>query len=133
MAEAIRNNARTKMCRSKECAPDEDQLATVSVQLGKAGKSKLAGFGHLMELVKSMKESNVWKGSIKGYFFKGTIPTKMKSEIDSYTKTSRWKNTTTKRMMKSGILWRSKGKRYLLIFGKYRGAGNRIYCSLTII
>lgn len=133
MAKIIRNSARTFRCRSENCTPDEDQLAAVSMYLGKQGKAKLPGYKHLMDLVGRMKESNVWKGSIKGYFFKGSIPTSMKSDIQSYASAASWQKKTTKRMSKSGILWRSKGKRYLLIFASYRGMGNRIYCSLTII
>jgi hypothetical protein len=133
MPDSIRNTARTHLCRSKECSPDDDQMAAVSVYLGKMGKSDLAGYKHLLDLVGRMKESNVWKGAIKGYFFKGTIPTKMKSEIQSYARTAKWQSKTTKRMTKSGILWRTKGKKYLLIFAVYRGMGNKIYCSLTVI
>ena len=81
MAKSIRNSARTYLCRSSECAPDEDQMAAVSMYLGKGGKSNQGGYKHLIDLVGRMKESNVWKGSIKGYFFKGSIPTKMKSDI----------------------------------------------------
>ena len=133
MAKSIRNSARTYLCRSSECAPDEDQMAAVSKYLGKGGKSNQGGYKHLIDLVGRMKESNVWKGSIKGYFFKGSIPTKMKSDIQSYAQSAGWQSKTTKRMTKRGILWRAKGKRYLLIFANYRGAGNKIYCSLTII
>jgi len=133
MAKSIRNSARTYLCRSENCAPDEDQMAAVSMHLGKSGKANLPGYKHLMDLVGRMKESNVWKGSIRGYFFKGSIPTGMKSNIQSYARTAGWQSKTTKRMNKRGILWRSKGKRYLLIFANYRGTGNKIYCSLTII
>ena len=132
MAESIRNSARTYLCRSRDCAPDEDQLAQVSMHLGMQGKSKLEGYNHLIKLVKKMKESNVWKSSIRGYFFKGTVPTGMKSDIQSYARSARWKSKTTKRMTKQGIMWRAGGKRYLLIFANFRG-GNRIYCSLTVI
>lgn len=133
MAQGIRNTARTKLCRSDECRPDDDQRAAVSVQLGKQGRAELPGYNRLMELVELMKESNVWKGSIKGYFFKGTVPTKVKSDIQAFARTAGWQQTTTKRMTKTGILWRTKGKKYLLIFASYRGLGNRIYCSLTVI
>jgi hypothetical protein len=133
MADKIRNTARTRACRTGECKPTEDQTAAVSIQLGKAGKSNLPGYNALMDLVGRMKESNVWAGTITGFFFKGTIPTKMKSDIQSYARTARWKTRVTPRMKKSGILWRSKGKKYLLIFSEYRGAGSRVYCSLTII
>lgn len=133
MAKSIRNTARTYLCRSEDCAPDEDQKAAVSMHLGKAGRANLPGYKHLMNLVGRMKESNVWKGSIQGYFFKGSIPTSMKSDIQAYARTAGWQAKTTKRMTKRGILWRSKGKRYLLIFATYRGAAGKIYCSLTII
>ena len=133
MSKAIQNYARVQKCQSADCSPDSDQMAEVSMHLGKRGKSKMAGFNHLNKLVSMMKESNVWTGSIKGYFFRGTIPTKMKSEIQEYSRVAGWQSKTTKRMSKSGILWRAKGKRYLLIFATYRGMGNRIYCSLTII
>ena len=133
MPDRIRNTARTYLCRSEECAPDDDQKAAVSMYLGKMGKSELPGYNHLIDLVGRMKESNVWKGTIKGYFFKGSVPTKMKSDIQAYARTAGWKTKTTKRMTKSGILWRSKGKKYLLIFAVYRGIGSKIYCSLTVI
>ena len=129
----IRNSARTHLCRSKGCTPDEVQMATVSMHLGKAGKSELAGYKHLLTLITKMRESNVWRGSILGYFFKGTIPSRMKSAIREYAETARWQTKSTKRMTKSGIMWRSQGKRYLLIFANYRGMGNKIYCSLTVI
>lgn len=133
MPKPLRNSARTHRCRSEGCVPDGEQMATVSMYLGKAQKSKLAGYKHLLTLVGQMKESNVWQGNILGYFFKGTIPSRMKSAIREYMQTANWQTKTTKRMKKSGILWRSKGKRYLLIFANYRGMGDKIYCSLTII
>lgn len=133
LSKSLRNTAKIQKCRSADCSPNSDEMAEVSMRLGKSGKSKMAGFTHLNKLVSMMKESNVWTGSIKGYFFRGTIPTKMKSEIKEYSKVAGWQSKTTKRMSKSGIMWRAKGKRYLLIFANYRGMGNRIYCSLTII
>lgn len=133
MAKQIRNIARVKFCQSDDCSPSDDHRAEVSMHLGKNGKSKLPGFNHLNNLVSLMKESNVWGGKIRGYFFKGSITTKMKSEIQDFASSSGWKTKSTKIMTKRGILWRAKGKRYLLIFANYRGMGNRIYCSLTII
>jgi hypothetical protein len=133
MPDKIRNTARQMKCRSSECKPSGDEMAAVSKHLGKAGKAQLPGHKHLVDLVGRMKESNVWKGSIKGYFFKGTVPTKMKSDIESYARTARWKVRPTPKTKKQGILWRERGKKYLLIFATYKGAGNRVYCSLTII
>jgi hypothetical protein len=129
----IRNTARKAKCRSNECKPSGEELAAVSKHLGKAGKNQLPGHKALVDLVAMMKESNVWKGSIKGYFFKGTVPTKMKSNIEAYARTARWKIRPTPRTKKQGILWRESGKKYLLIFATYKGIGNRVYCSLTII
>lgn len=120
-------------CRSTECKPTPDQMAAVSKNLGKTNKSQLPGYADLMKLVGMMKESNVWEGRIKGYFFKGTIPTKMKSNIESYARTARWDIRNTPKTKKNGTLWRDGGKKYLLIFATYRGMGNRVYCSLTII
>jgi hypothetical protein len=108
-------------------------MAAVSVHLGKAGKSQVDGYNELLQLVSMMKESNVWKGSITGYFFKGTIPTKMKSSIQAYTRTAMWEKRSTPKTMKQGTLWYERGKKYLLIFATYKGLGNRVYCSLTII
>jgi hypothetical protein len=133
MPQEIRNTARRKACRSSECKPSGDEMAAVSKHLGKAGKSQLPGYKSLMELVGMMKESNVWTGTIKGYFFKGTIPTKIKSDIEAYARTAKWKVRPTPKTKKQGILWREKGKKYLLIFATYKGVGNRVYCSLTII
>lgn len=108
-------------------------MAAVSKHLGKANKSILPGYEKLLQLVGMMKESNVWKGTIKGYFFKGTVPTKVKSDIEGYARTARWEIRQTPKTKKQGILWRDGGKKYLLIFATYKGLGNRVYCSLTII
>lgn len=133
MPQEIRNTARRRACRSSECKPSGKEMAAVSKHLGKANKSKHPGYADILALVGMMKESNVWKGSIKGYFFKGTIPTKMKSNIESYARTARWDIRLTPKTHKHGVLWRELGKKYLLIFATYKGMGNRIYCSLTII
>lgn len=133
MPQEIRNTARRKACRSTECKPSSDEMAAVSKHLGKANKSKLPGYEKLLQLVGMMKESNVWKGTIKGYFFKGTVPTKVKSDIEGYARTARWEIRQTPKTKKQGILWRDGGKKYLLIFATYKGLGNRVYCSLTII
>lgn len=133
MPKEIRNTARRRACRSDECKPSGDEMAAVSTHLGKANKSQLPGYKALLQLVGMMKESNVWTGTIKGYFFKGTVPTKMKSDIEGYARTARWQLRPTPKTKKQGILWREKGKKYLLIFATYKGAGNRVYCSLTII
>lgn len=133
MPQEIRNTARRRACRSSECKPSGNEMAAVSKHLGKANKSQEPGYADLIKLVGMMKESNVWEGSIKGYFFKGTIPTKMKSNIESYARTARWEIRPTPKTKKQGILWRDKGKKYLLIFATYKGMGNRVYCSLTII
>lgn len=101
--------------------------------LGKDRKSDLAGHKHLIDILGMMKESNVWRGNIIGYFFKGMISSRMKSAIQEYARAARWQSKTTPRTVKQGILWRAQGKKYLLIVASYRGMGSKIYCSLTII
>lgn len=105
-------------------------------KLGSRGKSKSSGYAELMELIGLMKESNIWEGSIKGYFFKGNIPTSMKSKITSFALSNRWKVTNGVRIIKYGKIITGGTKRsakHLLIFGQYRGGRGKVYCSLTIL
>jgi len=107
----------------------------LATKLGKNGKSDSRGYKEVLQLVDLMKESNVWGGSTKGYFFKGSIDTSMKSAITSFANSNGWQRTMGQRIIKYGIIIRGgkQNKRHLLIFGYYRGTPNRVYCSLTII
>jgi hypothetical protein len=109
--------------------------ALLATKLGKGGKSGSKGYKEILELVDAMKESNVWEGSTKGYFFKGTIDTSMKSAITSFAMSNGWQRTMGQRIIKYGIIVRGgkQNKRHLLIFGYYKGTPNRAYCSLTVI
>jgi hypothetical protein len=112
----------------------------ISAKLGRGGKSEQRGYEEILSLVSKMVESNVWGGNIKGYFFKGTIETGMRSAILSFARSNGWQQTTGKRIIKYGTIirggrlgWLGMGKKHLLIFGYYRGTPNRVYCSLTIL
>lgn len=131
----LRNNARVTACRTRTCAPSSEAKALIATKLGKNGKSDSKGYKEVLQLVDLMKESNVWGGSTKGYFFKGSIDTSMKSAITSFANSNSWQRTMGQRIIKYGTIIRGgkQNKRHLLIFGYYRGTPNRIYCSLTII
>lgn len=138
MARATKNKAKTISCRSKSCAPSANVKALIAAKLGGRGKSENRGYSEILDLIDNMVESNVWGGNIKGYFFKGTVETGIRSAILSFARGNSWKQTTGKRIVKYGTIIRgnskgSFGKRHLLIFGYYRGTPNKIYCSLTII
>lgn len=135
MAKTLQNKAKKVSCRSKTCAPTVEVKALLASKLGKGGKSDSRGYKEILSIVDSMVESNVWEGSISGYFFKGTVETGMKSAITSFARSNGWKQTMGKRIIKYGIMIRGGkiGKKHLLIFGYYRGTPNRVYCSLTII
>jgi len=140
LAKSLRNNARTIGCRSRSCVPSADVKALIAAKLGRGGKSEDRGYKEILSLIDRMVESNVWGGSIKGYFFKGTVETGTRSAILSFARGNNWKQTTGKRIVKYGIIirggalgWLGLGKKHLLIFGYYRGTPNKIYCSLTII
>lgn len=131
----IRNNARVTACRSRACAPTGEMKALLAVKLGKNGKSDNRGYNEILELVNLMKESNVWGGSTKGYFFKGKIDTSMRSAITSFAMSNGWQRTVGERIIKYGIIVRGgkQNRRHLLIFGYYKGVPNKAYCSLTVI
>ncbi len=131
----LRNTAHTTACRTRTCAPSSDAKALLATKLGKNGKSNSKGYKEVLQLVDLMKESNVWGGSTKGYFFKGSIDTSMKSAIISFANSNSWQRTMGQRIIKYGTIIRGgkQNKRHLLIFGYYRGTPNRVYCSLTII
>jgi hypothetical protein len=130
-----RNNARVVACRTRTCAPASDVKALLAAKLGKDGKSDSRGYSDIITLVGKMKESNVWGGSIKGYLFKGSVDTSMKSGITSFATSNGWQRTNGNRIIKYGTIIRGgkSGRRHLLIFGYYKGTPNRVYCSLTII
>lgn len=123
------------LCRSESCKVSDETKAILAMKLGARGKSKDNGYGELMSLVNAMKESNVWGGSIKGYFFKGRVDTSVRSAVVSYASSNKWQRTMGTRVIKYGIIVRGgKGnKRHLLIFGYHRKAQNKVYCSLTIL
>ena len=131
----LRNTARVIACRTRACEPSSGVKALLATKLGKNGKSDSRGYKEVLQLVDLMKESNVWGGSTKGYFFKGSIDTSMKSAITSFANSNGWQRTMGQRIIKYGIIIRGgkQNKRHLLIFGYYRGTPNRVYCSLTII
>lgn len=135
MAKEVRNTARVVGCQSRTCAPSREVKALLAAKLGRNGKADSKGYKEILDLVDSMKESNVWGGSTKGYFFKGTIDTSMKSKITSFAMSNGWQRTMGERIIKYGKIIRGgkQNKRHLLIFGYYRGTPNRAYCSLTII
>lgn len=132
---ADRNYARVMGCRSSTCAPSSTVQALLASKLGKSGKSETKGYTQLLSLVKKMKESNVWGGSITGYLFKGTIDTSTRSGIVSFASSNGWQQTNGRLIVKYGTIIRGgkQNKRHLLIFGYYKGKPNRAYCSLTII
>lgn len=131
----LRNYAKEMLCRSQSCKVDDETKAMLSMKLGARGKSKNSGYNELMSLVNAMKESNIWSGSIKGYFFKGRVDTSVRSAVVSYASANKWQRTMGTRVIKYGIIVRGgKGnKRHLLIFGYHRKAQNKVYCSLTIL
>ena len=131
----LRNNARVVACRTRTCAPSGEARALIAAKLGRNGKSKDKGYQDILAIVEKMKESNVWDGNIKGYLFKGSISTSIRSSITSFATSDGWQRTNGKRIVKYGIIIRGgkTNRRHLLIFGYYRGTPNRVYCSLTII
>ena len=131
----LRNNARVTLCKSESCKVADETQAAIAMKLGKNGKSKRRGYNEILSLIGSMKESNVWEGSIKGYFFKGRVDTSLRSAVVSFATSDRWQQTNGARVIKYGTIIRvGKGnKRHLLIFGYFRGSPNRAYCSLTIL
>ena len=135
MAKSLRNNARVTACRTRTCAPTGEMKALLAAKLGKNGKADSKGYKEILQLVELMKESNVWGGSTKGYFFKGTIDTSMRSAITAFAASNSWQRTMGQRIIKYGTIVRGgkQNKRHLLIFGYYRGTPNRAYCSLTVI
>jgi len=135
MASKLRNYARTAMCRSESCKVDDDTKAMLAMKLGARGKNKSSGYDEIISLIGSMKESNVWGGSITGYFFRGTVDTKVRSGVTSYASSNKWQRTMGTRVIKYGTIIRGgKGnKKHLLIFGYHRKKQNKVYCSLTII
>lgn len=81
-----------------------------------------------------MKESNIWGGSVRGYFFKSTLRGTDRRSILSFVSSKGWKLTTGRRVIKYGTYMRGgPGGDYLLIFGYYRGDSSNIYASLTIL
>lgn len=134
MPETLRNYARVSNCRSRTCAPSTPAKAFISTRLGRSGGDKVAGFQELMTLVASMKESNIWEGSVRGYFFKSTLRPTDRRNILSFVSSKGWKLTTGRRIVKYGTYMRGgPGGDYLLIFGYYRGDTSNIYASLTIL
>lgn len=136
-ASGVNNTARKFRCSSRTCAPSGEAKALIASELGKGGKSKDKGYADLLGLVESMKESNVWKGRIKGYLFRGDITTGMKSSITAFVVANGWQITLGERVIKYGTVIQGGrlNRKHLLIFGRYRtkGSGNKVYCSLTII
>lgn len=131
----LRNYAKEMLCRSQSCKVDDETKAMLAMKLGARGKSKGNGYDQLMSLVGAMKESNIWGGSIKGYFFKGRVDTGIRSAVVSYASSNKWQRTMGTRVIKYGIIVRGgkNKKRHLLIFGYHRKAQNKVYCSLTIL
>lgn len=134
---AITNQAKQFRCFSRTCAPTGEAKALIASELGKEGGSKARGYSELLELVELMKESNVWKGRIKGYLFRGDITTAMKSAITAFVVSKGWQITLGERVIKYGTIIEGGrlNRKHLLIFGRYRtrGSGNKVYCSLTVI
>ena len=131
----LRNYAKEMLCRSESCKVSDETKAMLSMKLGARGKSSNRGYAQLLSLINAMKESNVWGGSIKGYFFRGRVDTSVRSAVVSYASANKWQRTMGTRVIKYGIIVRGgKGnKRHLLIFGYHRKAQNKVYCSLTIL
>lgn len=133
-ADTPRNYAQVRNCRSKTCAPSKPAKAFLSVKIGQYGASNYQGFKELMTLLSYMKESNVWEGRIRGYFFKGTMASSDRRNILSFVTRNRWKLTAGKRIVKYGMFIKGgPGGNYLLIFGYYRGDASQVYASLTIL
>lgn len=134
---AITNQAKQFRCFSRTCAPTGDAKALIASELGKEGGSRARGYAELLELVELMKESNVWKGRIKGYLFRGDITSAMKSAITGFVVNKGWQITLGERVIKYGTIIEGGrlNRKHLLIFGRYRtrGSGNKVYCSLTIL
>jgi len=84
-----------------------------------------------------MKESNVWKGRIKGYLFRGDITSAMKSAITGFVVNKGWQITLGERVIKYGTVIEGGrlNRKHLLIFGRYRTRDkpSTAYCSLTVI
>ena len=135
MSSKLRNYARVALCRSESCKVDDDTKAMLAMKLGARGKSKGRGYDEILSLIRSMKESNVWAGSITGFFFKGTVESKIRTAATSYASSNGWQRTVGTRIIKYGTIIRGgKGnKKHLLIFGYHRKRLNKVYCSLTII
>ncbi len=135
MAKSLRNNARVVSCRSKTCSPSSEARALLALKLGRNGKSESKGYQEILSIIEKMNESNVWGGQVKGYFFRGTIDTSMRSAIVSFATSNGWQRTNGTRIIKYGTIVRGgkQNRRHLLIFGYYKGTPNRVYCSLTII
>jgi hypothetical protein len=132
--ETLRNYARVKNCRSKSCSPSNPAKAFLSAKVGSRGGADYKGFDELMSLVANMKESNIWGGGIRGYFFKGTLKGTDRRNILSFVSGSGWKLTTGRRIVKYGrFIKGGPGGNYLLIFGYYRGDASQVYASLTIL
>ena len=131
----LRNQATKFRCRTRTCAPSGEAKALIASKLGARGKSASKGYRDILTLVDQMKESNVWEGSIKGYLFRGDIPTGMRSRITSFATSNGWMVTLGKRIVKYGTIIRGGklNRRHLLIFGYYRGGRGKVYCSLTVI
>jgi len=134
---AITNQAKQFRCFSRTCAPTGEAKALIASELGKEGGSRARGYPELLELVELMKESNVWKGRIKGYLFRGDITSAMKSAITAFVVSKGWQITLGERVIKYGTVIEGGrlNRKHLLIFGRYRtrGSGNKVYCSLTIL
>jgi hypothetical protein len=107
----------------------------LAMKLGADRKYNSRGYPEILSLINSMKESNVWSGSIRGYFFRGTVETKIRTAVISYASSNGWQRTVGTRIIKYGTIIRGgKGnKKHLLIFGYHRKRLNKVYCSLTII
>lgn len=131
----LRNQARQFRCRTRTCAPSGEAKALIASKLGARGKSASKGYEDILLLIEQMKESNVWKNNVKGFLFKGDIPTGMRSRITSFATSNGWMVTLGKRIVKYGTILRGGrlNRRHLLIFGYYRGNRGKVYCSLTII
>lgn len=131
----LRNNARVTLCKSASCKVEDETQAAIAMKLGRNGKNKRRGYQEILSLIGSMKESNVWDGSIRGYFFKGRVDTSLRSAVVSFATSDGWQQTNGARVIKYGTIIRvgKANKRHLLIFGYFRGSPNRAYCSLTIL
>ena len=105
------------------------------MKLGRAGKNKIRGYEDILSLIGAMKESNIWGGGIRGFFFKGRVETSIRSNVVSFASSNRWQQTNGTRVIKYGKIIRvgKTNKRHLLIFGYFRKSPNTVYCSLTIL